>query len=415
MKPVNSGGTKKYYSNAAGAILWDGPDIPCLNLCKGDSIGDVQFKAAQLICILKDELDLSDLNLKTLFSDCTACPDPEKKLQTVLQELINKVVYLLTVVKLNSTSAEEKKISLASCLREANADGDQVDVLYHSDYTILIGRKICSVLTEMAGLKQRLETIEGEVDNLTTRVGVLEQTDDALELIKERVLELETEADNMANVLGNPTKLAGILTEECEGAGADGELMALDGSGTSLYAGKSSSVADSMKRLWRVTCDLRTAVKIIQDSCCQLSCDDIIIDFDIKLLENRSKVRLYFVAKSHLPQGFKDVKSVGNTLKISDQDGNSAQFFIKIWEAVTEVDGIEFDLADTALNPRQNYYFSMDAAVKNEKLTCVKCITNQSTYVGTDCPFCTIKAVDTSGASDSELVIIYEESSTVTT
>jgi hypothetical protein len=47
-------------------ILWTGPNIPCINLCKGDMITDVIFKIASEVCSIIDSLDLDTLNYECI-------------------------------------------------------------------------------------------------------------------------------------------------------------------------------------------------------------------------------------------------------------------------------------------------------------------------------------------------------------
>ena len=35
---------------SSNCVLWQGPDIPCINLCKGDSISDITAKLAEELC-----------------------------------------------------------------------------------------------------------------------------------------------------------------------------------------------------------------------------------------------------------------------------------------------------------------------------------------------------------------------------
>ena len=44
---------------SSNCVIWQGPDIPCITLCKGDSISDVTYKVATEICTLVDQLSLT--------------------------------------------------------------------------------------------------------------------------------------------------------------------------------------------------------------------------------------------------------------------------------------------------------------------------------------------------------------------
>jgi hypothetical protein len=175
-----------------------------------------------------------------------------------------------------------------------------------------------------------------------------------------------------------------------------------------LWTGNSSNVSESIKRIWIAVCDLRSAVKIIQDNCCQINCDDIVVDFDVRLSDDRTSATLFFAFKSHIPNGFSDVSATGNKLTVTDANGATAQFLIKIADAVQDADGTPLDFANTALDPKLDYYFSMDAAMKSENLTCVKCISKTITYKDT-CAYCEVSVTGTEGGGDSYVTIVYED------
>ena len=52
MIPSNSGGSSAAGCNpiSSNCVIWQGPDIPCINLCKGDSISQVLAHLAEIMC-----------------------------------------------------------------------------------------------------------------------------------------------------------------------------------------------------------------------------------------------------------------------------------------------------------------------------------------------------------------------------
>jgi hypothetical protein len=411
MTPTSSSTTKNLPCSpvSSNCVLWEGPDLPCIKLCKGDTISDVQYKAALVLCELKKELDLTDLDLKSIFDICSACPDPKKTLHTILQALINKIAEIEKAIDNvgQGGTVEEAVVKIASCFRTTDGSGDIITELKHSDYTKLIGANVCEVLTEMNGLVSRVETLEENVGDLQNRVKTLEHGDDGLSKLADRVQDLEDGAKNLTDVLGTTTDLATVLSEEPTGTGPQGAVMSLADRNTALFTGTSKTVSDSLKHLLLIAYDLRSAVKIIQDNCCKISCDDIVVDFDIRLSDDRLQASLFFNFKSHVPAGFSDVNALGNKLTITDARGAQAEFLIKIADAVNSADPIRLDFSDTAIDPALDYTFTMDCALKSETLTCVKCINKSVTYKDT-CAYCEI-SVTGAGSSDGSLIIIYEE------
>lgn len=411
MTPTNSGIFKLPCNpTSSNCVSWEGPDLPCINLCKGDSVTEVVFKAAVVLCQVKDDLDLSDLNLQDLFDVCSACPEPEKSLQNILQLLINKVKSLEELIDDldGAGSGDEVIIRLASCFRSDDGSGDLITELKHSDYTKAIGLQVCEVLTDLAGISTRVNGLEDDVDDLKDRVQVLESGDDGLAALEDRVDDLESSVSGLVSVLGSNTDLAAITSEECPTSGPGNSVSSLAaGDGSALWTGTSDNVAESVKRIWLAVCDLRSAVKIIQDNCCQITCDDLVVDFDIKMADDRLSATLFFAFKSHVPLGFTDVNALGNKLTVMDSNGAKAEFPIKVAEEAQNPDGILIDWASYAIDPNLDYTFSMNASMKSDSLTCVKCISKEATFKDT-CAYCEISFTGDEGL-DGAAIIFYEE------
>ena len=43
-------------------VIWDGPSIPCLQICKGDTVSDVVYKIAKKVCEITNDLDVQSLD-----------------------------------------------------------------------------------------------------------------------------------------------------------------------------------------------------------------------------------------------------------------------------------------------------------------------------------------------------------------
>lgn len=84
-------------------ILWDGPNVPCLKLCKGDMVSSVVYKLGQRVCELPFN-SLDTLDLSCLIDHCQNCDD-DYSLKHIFQlmldndcsvkELIDKLVDVL--------------------------------------------------------------------------------------------------------------------------------------------------------------------------------------------------------------------------------------------------------------------------------------------------------------------------------
>jgi len=85
--PINSKKVKTAAMISSGQVLWDGPNIPCIELCKGDSVTEVVYKLATEVCKIMEDLDVANYNLECL--DLEGCTN--LTFQQLFQALINQV------------------------------------------------------------------------------------------------------------------------------------------------------------------------------------------------------------------------------------------------------------------------------------------------------------------------------------
>ena len=85
MKPLN-------YDNSpcspisSNCVIWQGPDIPCIKLCAGDTISDVVFKLATELCTVLDTLNVTNYDLSCF--NLVACGPND--FQALIQFLIER-------------------------------------------------------------------------------------------------------------------------------------------------------------------------------------------------------------------------------------------------------------------------------------------------------------------------------------
>jgi len=159
-KPINSGlnGCSPTSSNC---VIWQGDDIECLNLCKGDTISDVFFQLACLVCKIKDQLDIDTYDF-TCF-DIATCNLPTS-FREFIQVLIDKICELETLINEGESgiSVAEDIVSVASCFSAELGPTATVNT-----YIQAIGAKLCS-------LESTVQNQQTAIQQLVSRVNVLE-------------------------------------------------------------------------------------------------------------------------------------------------------------------------------------------------------------------------------------------------
>jgi hypothetical protein len=150
-------------------VIWQGPDIPCIKLCSGDTITDIVFKLATELCAIMDQLNVSNYDLSCF--NLTACP-PED-FQALIQFLITKIC------ELNGISPDDPKssgcpdcvVSVATCLRDT--DPTLPSTIQLIDYVQLIATKLCAIISEIDSINEQISVInftlvdlQFQIDNL---------------------------------------------------------------------------------------------------------------------------------------------------------------------------------------------------------------------------------------------------------
>jgi len=163
MKPLNFDNSP-CSPTSSNCVIWGGPDLPCINLCKGDSITDVVEKLATELCGILDILNISAYDL-TCFNLVNCAP---QTFTDLINFLIVKICELENIpstpsIPDGSTGCPtECIITVAPCFVVGSAT-----TMSLTNYAIAIGEKVCAIIDTNA-----LQQIA--INDLDTRVTTLE-------------------------------------------------------------------------------------------------------------------------------------------------------------------------------------------------------------------------------------------------
>ena len=396
MQPIKSNTVDQGCSPvSSNCVIWQGPNISCINLCTGDSVSDVVYKLATEVCALKAELDLSDIDFDCLVSAAIGTPEPEHTLHVALELLINKVCDLQGII--NSLQNNDGTVNLdfavqipsdASCFYTTDVNGDPVFSLAHSVFTKNIAKKVCALNTlvnqhssTLINHEQRivnLETVESvDKDLLVTPICVLPTSPDVSVATAFEALELQF--CNLRSVTGMPTALSAALTYQCQGLSQENALSQ-NGAMSSLVGWKSpvTTVADALQNMFITLCDMRVAVKDIQlngggGTGTTFNCASVVIDFAITTNEARTQATILFAGLVTIPEGVTDCTSQGAKLTFTDTLGNKSIQYINITANKSNTLGTTYTL--TGLNPSLNYSVALEACFTKNGNECLKTAT----------------------------------------
>jgi len=401
MRPIKSNSNTENCSPiSSNCVIWQGPDLPCISLCNGDSISDVTYKLAVEVCALKEDLGLSDIDLTCLVQVCQTTPEPTKTLSNILKLLITKVCCLSDIVNdipTPGTPYIEPTLNLPTCLQYSDGTGGTVTELLLSQYVLRIATFLCQ-------LNQTVNTHTSQISGLDSRVTALENAPDPTPQISSCLLgtladvdvvleELEQQFCDYKVVLGSTGDITTATSRQCEDLNSELQL-ATRLPMTNLTGWKSTvqNFAQSMNNLWLTVCDL--------------SCDDIVVDFDYTWIDEFT-INAFFTPKTNVPVGFWDCDGTkGNMFRVVDGNGAEKTVYI-LFRAedpldttgvLTDVDyitnGYPIVLSPSALDTSTGLTITANVCFTNGDVNCIKCFTKTiAPYINTDC--CTLTSSTT--------------------
>ena len=279
MKPLNLD-NRPCSPISSNCVIWQGPDIPCIKLCTGDTVSDIVYKLGTELCTIMDQLKVSNYDLTCL--GINACP-PED-FQALIQLLIDKICELngITPTETKSSGCPDCVVSVAPCFIEGTQTTMQL-----VDYVNAIGNKITSIIDEILNL-------QNQITDLNIRVTTLENavpTPYTLPSISTGCLQAYIAGnpatagiDIVLNTLLNDANvgycaLKGATGEPAEiSAAVQSQLLCINDltqplaalptittfsayyAGTWVQDGDLSTAADAINNIWITLCDLYTYV-----------------------------------------------------------------------------------------------------------------------------------------------------------
>ncbi len=381
MKPLNNN-TEGCNPISSNCVIWQGPDIECIKLCKGDTVSDVVSKLATELCMLMDMTNLTSYDLTCL--NVPKC-DPDN-FQGLIQLIVDKLCVLLDAQPASGNrvigSGSDTIVPIAECFYYKTELGDIVTTMPVSDYARAIGNRVCNISAEILAINEILanhETRITDLENTPLPVVVLPQVTPicvsaSIATPMETVLSaVEQQFCELRSATGMPTQLYNSISAECvnlsnqAALGTSGGIMA-------TFPGwviAPSNVADTLTNIWITICDLRSAVQYIKDNCCPSGCDGISINLTATF--NGSNLVFYFTGS--IPAGFFDCDGTGNLFSITDDGGNTVSQRVNITTYMNAPMGYTINLTGSVLNLASDFTIKTDA-----------CFVNVST--GTTCQFC---------------------------
>jgi len=344
MLPINNKDSMPCTPISSNCVIWQGPDIECINLCNGDTVSQVVYKLATELCTLINTAcecnpDLTGLDLNCIPSDSIADP-------TDLVQVLNGIItHFCTATSGTSTNlnvtqnrvAADGNILLPKCLYYDDQFGNPVTELPVNEYVVYLANEICELISS-------INLINNAIANFETRIAILENCvlpckphkDVTTEVVSKcffpgtlteiSVLLLAIEEDycTFKSAVGNAQEVLNTISAQS----IYGTTDRLSATGTyasdAKWINNPSNLSQTIRDQWIVIGDLYSAVKDIQDNCCDTGCTSVNFGFTYNVITDGSglatSLNLNFTSTS-FSAAYSDCGGSTN-VKITDSVGN---------------------------------------------------------------------------------------------
>jgi hypothetical protein len=284
--PIKSNNTQQGCNPiSSNCVVWQGPNIPCINLCTGDSVSDVIAKMATELCDITSQTDISLLDL-SCFNPLYPTP---QNFRDVMQIILNKICALENPNAADggintSGCPSDCEITVAPCLQYSDNLGNTVTSLPLKDYVILIGNRICTILTSIANLQTQIDALDTRVTNLengsssggggsasfNVTSNCLSQGSVSLQeyisLLDTAFCQLQTNAGTISQYTSASSTAACVVSTSPQIANPNSSMGLY-----STWINSPLSSFELIQNLWTAVCDLRIGITALQDqldACC---------------------------------------------------------------------------------------------------------------------------------------------------
>jgi len=324
---------------SSNCVIWQGPDIPFLNLCKGDSISDVTAKLAVEVSTLVTNLDIANFDISCF---PPICPKPENindLIQFILDKLCEGNTGSGSSSSFNCADSIACTMPIIACFQYSDTFGNLVTEMSVQDYATAIATRVCSIANQITSINNTLTDHDNRLEVL--EACVLPCTPPAIPTVATSCLNpsltdlpVTTFASNTETALcalqsgtGSPSDITTSLSKICiadNTAPLATPVPFMNNIEGWTPIASVDNLAESLSNLWIAFCDLRAAhqeLAITVASCCGLTCNDVI--FSLTGVKDTAKF-IVLTPTGNVPNGFTYCNgATGATITVTDAFGTT--------------------------------------------------------------------------------------------
>lgn len=380
---------------SSNCVIWQGPDLECIGLCKGDTVSDVIAKLATELCVIVEQFDLEGYDFSCLQISNSSQPD---NLQELIQILIERICALegidpTTVDATSSDCPQNCIVSIAACFQYINATGDTVTTMDLLDYVTAIGNKICDNVTDIANLQTQVDALQTQINNTDADVANLQNTTATTASLNYQISsktnptsptlyitsalrEVENSLIQTKDALGTTTEMYQAIIKQ--GTVADEDKLFGNGIMSSISGWVSSpdALAESVGNAWLAIQDIREAVAYMQENCCNTGCASLSLNFtaSLNVTLSGSFLTVYTSGSTGFTDGWKDCDASGTVITVKDTLGNTTNFRVDLVNLIDVPGGYTVDLDPTPVDVTTDLTITAESCFTNTQteVTCEK-------------------------------------------
>lgn len=414
---------------SSNCVIWQGPDIACIDLCNGDTISEVTKKIGDKVCQIITDGVTANPNLTGLDLSCLNIQGTTPTtLVPVLQAMVTQICQNATgggfpaqPSKSSSSSTSARSIvqadlpimTLPACMQYNDANGNPVTELRLDAFATLIANQVCTNLASINTINTTLTSYATRLDVLEACVlpcsGVVAEaqiiptcvtsTIGQLTNVSVVVSALESAFCALRTAVGTTSDISSAIAQTV----ITGSYLTLTNSAVSYgsivgYNVNPSNLAESVQNAWVVIDDIYTAVAAIQTNCCPGACDSIVYSYTTSnsLAANGTINGILFdFTGSSIPATYSD-SSGFSKITLTDSLGSSLSTTVSIATLQNQAGGYLFSTG--SLNTSGNISVDVAYSFTDGVNTCAN---DQSSVVNgiVPCVSPIVSAITTTGAT----------------
>ncbi len=377
MIPTSSGSnlSKGCDPISSNCVIWQGPDLPCIDLCHGDTISDVVALLAQKLCDIIDAACTCDPDISDVVQGCLVAEGatPFATLDELLEAMIAYMCDPNNFPGGEWVDGPTGGVPLG-CLDYYNdTTNSNQGSLSVTEFLAFLASKICELTGSINTINQQINLIWSEITTIQGYFplvipdiiislscdefkGYFPFRNPTTATIQQWAVAMEQAYCILRGNVGTQQDVAEAVAAPC--VLSSDPMLSVSGSYGDILSGSwfspVTNLSQGQTNLWKVVCDLYRAVGDIQTNCCLTSCEDVIYGFLASIVPGATGDPAFInfnFTSSFIPAGFVD--GPGHAL-IEVTDGvNTLTNFVPVVPIQNSALGFDFDIS--TLDPAANY------------------------------------------------------------